>query len=91
MKIRVATERQGKAMAGIGAAAVIAFACVLFFGTAIEHAATSAAACMESANNLRECGRVDGAEFWERVVCVAVLAFVVGIVCFIYGRSSRGS
>jgi hypothetical protein len=85
----MATERKAKTMVGIGAAAVIAFSCILFFGTAIEHAATSAAACMESANNIHECSRVDGAEFWERVAALAVLGFVVGVVCFIYGQSSR--
>jgi hypothetical protein len=87
----MATERKAKALAGIGAAAVIAFACILFFGTVIEHAAESAAACMESANNLRECSRVDGAEFWERVAALAVLGFVVGVVCFLCGRSSRAN
>ncbi len=60
-------------MAAFGAAAVIAFGCIVFFGTAMEDTAASAAARMESANNLRECSRIDGAEFWERVVCLAVL------------------
>jgi hypothetical protein len=78
-----------KTMVGFGAAAVIAFGCIVLFGTAMEDAAASAAACMESANNLRECSRIDGAEFWERVVCLAVLGFFVGGMCFIYGQSYR--
>jgi hypothetical protein len=28
------------------------------------------------------------AEFWERVAAVAIVGFVLGAVCFIYGRSS---
>jgi hypothetical protein len=81
--------KQAKAIAGFGAAAVIALGCILFFGTAIEDTATSAAACMESANNLRECSRVDSGEFWQRVVCLGVLGFLVGVVCFIYGQNYR--
>jgi hypothetical protein len=81
--------KSAKAMAGFGAAAVIAFGCIVFFGTAVEDTAASAATCMESANNLSECSRVDGAEFWERVVSLAVIGFLVGVVCFIYGQSYR--
>jgi hypothetical protein len=82
--------KKAKALAGFGAAAVISFGCILFFGTAMEHTASSSAACMESANNLRECSRIDGGEFWERVVCLAVLGFLVGVVSFLYGQSFRG-
>jgi hypothetical protein len=81
--------KRAKAIAGFGAAAVIAFGCIVFFRPIIQDTATSAAACMESANNLRECGRVDGGEFWERVACVAVLGFLAGVVCFIFGQSVR--
>ena len=68
---------------------VIVFACILFFGSAVKEAATSAALCMESANNLHECSQVDGTELWERVAALAVLGFLVGVVCFIYGQSYR--
>jgi hypothetical protein len=81
--------KSAKALAGFGAAAVIAFGCILFFGTAMEHTASSAAACMESANNLRECSRIDGAEFWEPVICLAVLGFLAGVISFIYGQNFR--
>jgi hypothetical protein len=85
----ISSMKAAKVTAGCGAAVVIAFACILFFGSAVEDAATSAAVCMESANNLRECSRVDGAELWERVAALAVLGFLVGVVCFIYGQSYR--
>ncbi|HEX3912218.1 MAG TPA: hypothetical protein VHW71_01815 [Steroidobacteraceae bacterium] len=81
--------KSAKAFAGFGAAAVIAFGCILFFGSALEHVAGSAAACMESANNLRECSRIDGASLWEPLVAMAVLGFFVGGVCFIYGQNVR--
>ena len=81
--------KAAKITAGCGAAAVIVFACILFFGSAVENAATFAAECMESANNLRQCSRVDGTELWEREAALAVLGFFVGVVCFIYGQSYR--
>jgi hypothetical protein len=81
--------KAAKVKAGCGAAVVIVFTCILFFGSAVEDAARSAAVCMESANDLLECSRVDGAELWERVAAVAVLGFLVGVVCFIYGQSYR--
>jgi hypothetical protein len=81
--------KSAKALAGFGAAAVIAFGCILFFGTSMEHTASSAAMCMESANNLRECSRVDWERVWEPIVCLAVLGFLVGVVSFIYGQSFR--
>jgi hypothetical protein len=81
--------KTAKALAGIAAATVIAFGSIFFFGTAMEHTATAAAACMESANDLRVCSRVDGTKLWEPVVCLGVLGFLAGVVCFIYGQSFR--
>jgi hypothetical protein len=75
--------------AALGAAAGIGLACILFFGTAVEHAAESAAACMESAKTIDACSRVNGGEFWARVASLAVLGFIVGGVCFIYGDTYR--
>jgi hypothetical protein len=83
------TRSKAEALAGIGAAVAIGFASILFFGTAIHHVVESAAACMESTNNLRECSRIDRAAFWEPVAALTILGFIVGVVCFIYGQRYR--
>lgn len=86
----MADERRAAiAKAGLGAAAVITFASILFFGRNIENATESAAECMESTHSLRDCDHPRPAEFWEPVVILAGLSFLVGAVCFIYGQSFR--
>jgi hypothetical protein len=82
-------RKAAMARAGLGAAAVMGIACLLFFGTAIEHAAESVAACMDSTHSLRDCDRPGRAEFWEPVVILGGLGFFVGVMCFIYGHSYR--
>jgi hypothetical protein len=32
---------------------------------------------------------LEAVSFWERVAALAILGFIVGVVCFIYGRSYR--
>jgi hypothetical protein len=70
----------------LGAAAVIAFVSVLFFGNAVERVAEESSQCMEDVHRISECNHVDPWEFWGPIGFVSALGFFVGGVCFIYGR-----
>jgi hypothetical protein len=75
--------------AGLGAAVVIAFVSIIFVGRAIEDVAESAAQCMEEAHSLQDCDHPEPAIFWEPVVVLAGVGFLVGVMCFLYGQQRR--
>ena len=72
--------------ASLGATAFIGFMSVLFFGNGIVRVAESTAECMKDSGSVRECGHVEPKEFWEPIVILSGLGFLVGGMCFIYGR-----
>ena len=75
--------------AGVGAAVVIALVSIIFVGRAIEDVPESAAQCMEEAHALHDCDHPEPAIFWEPVVVLAGVGFLVGVMCFLFGQRHR--
>lgn len=82
-------RKSGMTKAGLVAAVVIALVSIIFFGRAIEDVAEAAAQCMEEAHSLHDCDHPEPAIFWEPVVVLAGVGFLVGVMCFLYGQQRR--